>query len=458
MNRPGPCRLAFLLTLSLIAAGCGDSGGDAAVSPPDAAGARDLAVAVDVGVDGSLDFAAFDSTPQDLLAPDLAMPDLAMPDLARPPVYTPSGCDLIVNTNAGGTVNPFVAPARLGRFYVSYASTPGDLQLATVDPKACKRTAGPLQVNSKGGEVYFYGAQSVNTDPEGNFYAVWEEQPGSHVGFAWSKDGMTFTETPIIESVSENGVYPSLFVTSAGVVHVAWSGLFQGQYDPFYSRNDQAFLGGSWTKASQVTSTKTQDDATAIAVDSVGRIYLAWVTFDSDLFVARSIDNGKTWGMPVRANDVAGKASAGIGSFLIVSPDDSVHVSWSDKRVDPEGDVYTDTSGPNGLAFGADVKVNDDGARYQEDPSLAVGSAGACKGVIYAVWQDLRSNKDYDIYASRSADGGKTWDKNVVATPKTQGDQMNPAIAVDGDCTVGVSWRDSSANPKFDVKATFLTW
>jgi hypothetical protein len=261
----------------------------------------------------------------------------------------------------------------------------------------------------------------------------------------------------LIDSTSQNGIFPSVVVASAGLVHVAWSGLFNGQYDVFYARNESAFGGGMWGKGTPVNSTKTQDDSTAVAVDAMGTIHVGWVSFEHDLFVSRSADGGKTWSMPVRVNDVAGKAYAGIGSFLVAAPDGRVHAIWGDRRTDPEGDIWTDSAAPGG-AFGADVKVSDDPARWQEDPSLAVGTGAACKGLLYAVWQDLRSNKNYDIYASRSVDGGKSWEKNVAVPPKLDGDQMNPAIAVHSNCTVAVAWRDSAVNPKFDVKATTFRW
>jgi len=192
----------------------------------------------------------------------------------------------------------------------------------------------------------------------------------------------------------------------------------------------------------------------------VGDIYLGWQSFDGDIFISKSIDGGKTWSKAIQVNDVTGKANVGKASFMTITPDDRVVLMWSDKRKTKSGnenDVFADSS-KDGITWGTDVQVNDNDARYQEDPSMAVGHGGGCDGAIYAVWQDFRSKKSYDIYMSRSIDGGKTWAKNQPIANDLQGDEMNPAIAVDNACVIGVAWRDSTTNSKFDIGTQYVKW
>ena len=431
-------------------AGIVDSGSDAGIvdSGSDAG-------PVDAGSDAGPVDAGSDAGPAD------AGSDAGLADAGGGPAkFVASGCDLKVNTNGDGTVNPFISPAREGQFYVSYVAKGGNLMVGWEDPKVCKTAAGPFQVNKVAGEVYYWGGQSVVSDQAGNFYAVWEAKKPSGIAFAWSKSGKDFSTTALVSSTSENGIHPSLIAPKPGQVHVAWTGLHKGQYDPFYARTDNAFdAGGKWTMGQLVAASKVQDDSTAVAVGPGGAVFLAWETFEGDLFVARSDDSGKTWSAPAQVNDVAGKAHVGIGSFMVVDPSSgTVHVAWKDTRKDGEGDLWWDSS-PDGKTFGTDVMVADSTKRYQEDPSLVVGGLGTpCAGVVYAVWQDFRSNKSYDIYGARLSPGTKVWSANQLLTPKSDGDQMNPAIAVDTGCTVGVAWRDSAANASFDIKATFFAW
>ncbi len=442
-----------------------DSQADAAaetqdVVTPDAAAEIDAIADADSKVedinwDTLDDMAGYDAADA---SPDLAEVDTAGLDAedATPigPIYAPLGVDLQVNTNTDGTVNPFVSPARNGQFYVSYVQKPGNLMLSWVNPNATIGLA-PLQVNTIAGEVYYWGGQSVISDTDGNFYAVWEGK--SNVMFAQSTTGKNFLPAQNIVSTSENGLYPAIATDKPGHVRVAWSGLGGGEYDPYTSANDAATSGGKWSTAVQVTKTKGQDDSVAVAIAPDGTIHMVWESFDGDLFTASSTDGGATFGPAVQINDVTGKASVGIGTFAAVGPDGTLWVAWSDARTDYEGDLYIDHAEP-GKGFGTDELIADSTTRTQEDPSLVIGKTGKCFGVVYVVWQDLRSNKSYDIYGTRSLGAGKGWASNVIVHPNTAGDQMNPALAVDPACKVGVAWRDSASNPDFDVRTTFFSW
>lgn len=466
---------------AIDAAAPGDS--DSAAAPD----AGSLDAVADVPVDAVADTAADADTADLTDTPDITDtaadvlldtgPDSA-PDAAADtavdaasdvpaPVYGPFtklGCSKIANTNADGTVNPFISPARNGQFYVSYVAKGGNLMLNWESHTTCKTVEGPLQVNKTAGDVYYWGGIAVVSDPKGNFYAVWESQTkGAHISFAWSETGKTFSAPIELVSTSTNGQDPAIWVPEEGKVHAAWRGHHPtlSQYDPYYAQGTAMFTPGkTFTPGKLVYSDAQQDDQVAVVGDSKGNLFLAWQSFDGDIYLARSKDEGKTWSPPVQVNDVKGKANVGKASFLAVTPAGKVVVSWSDTRKAKSGnenDVFADSS-LDGLTFGTDVQVNDDDARYQEDPSMAVGWTGSCSGVIYAVWQDFRNKKSYDIVAARSVDGGLTWSKNEVIAGDVPGDEMNPAIAVDASCVVGVAWRDSTKNANFDIGTAYFKW
>ncbi len=477
-------------TSPVTTGGCGGDVGEADTSEPDDVGDSSNADAdadtveatdsadpdagsVDVPAPGDVEADANlpDTSGGDTVAPaDVAVDvaaDVAVDAGTAPGVFTPTGCTLKVNANTAGTVNPFISPARDGQFYVSYAAIKSvngsnvvDLLLDWVTPQGCKIVQGPFQVNKVDGEVYYWGSQAVVSDMKGNFYAVWEAKKPSGVAFAWSTTGKDFTQTALINSTSENGLYPQLFVPSPGDVHVVWSGLYNGQYDPFWAHNPGVFDTAVWSMGKLVSASKLQDDSVSVVLGANGTIFVGWETFEGDLYVSRSTDKGATWSPPAHVNDVDGKAGVGKGSFLTATPDGRVVMMWKDERKKKSGnenDVFADSS-VDGLTWGTDVQVNDNDARYQEDPSMTVGFDGPCKGTVYAVWQDFRSKKDYEIYASRSKDGGLTWEANQLVTPVVEGDKMNPAIAIDSSCMVGVAWRDSTQNEKFDIQAAFFKW
>jgi hypothetical protein len=381
------------------------------------------------------------------------------------PCVADAPCKVKINANNTGTVNPFIFPAREGDFYVTYVAKEddgGNMKLAWVDPETCSVVKGPFTVNDQPGGAYYWNAQWALSDGIGNFYAVWEPGWGfpGELRFAASETGETFGPSVEVVSNSENGIDASLAVLGPGNVIVVWSGYNGIQYDAYLSRNTNVFGGGQFSTAVQVASTKIQDDQTAVAVDSAGNIYVAWESFQDgtdeggNIYVAKSMDGGQTFAAAVKVNDVAGKANVGIATFMAWGGD-RLYLVWSDTRTDSEGDVYLDSS-TDGLNFGADVMVNDSTYRYQEDPSVVVGQGTDCNGIVYVAWQDLRSNQGYEVWGARSATDGASFEPNKLLSLPALEDQMNPAIAVDPKCIVGVVWRDSETNDSFDIRGTFL--
>ena len=120
-------------------------------------------------------------------------------------------CDIKVNTNDPGTVNPFIFPARDGQFYVSYVASEdggGNVKLAWIDPTTCEITEGPFTVNDVPGGAYYWGAQWALSDGNGNFYAIWEAKSGvGELGFAASESGTAFL--PAVEAVSTARTAPT---------------------------------------------------------------------------------------------------------------------------------------------------------------------------------------------------------------------------------------------------------
>ncbi|MCO4760192.1 MAG: hypothetical protein KC502_01730 [Myxococcales bacterium] len=419
---------------------------------------------------GTPDAGTPDSGTPDAGTPDAGTPDAGTPDAGTPDAggmtygaFTLQSCKKFVNKNTDGTVNPFISPARNNQFYVSWVQKSGDLMLNWEAPGSCKTEKGPMQVNKTKGDVYYWGGIAVVSDTAGNFYAVWESKTkNADISIAWSTSGKDFSAPMEVVSTSTNGQDPALLVVSPGVVHAAWRGHHptKKQYDPYFATNVDLFKNKPFGKGVPLQDDAAQDDQVAIARDSKGNLYYAWQSHDGDMFAAKSTDGGKTWTKPVQVNDVKEKANVGKGTFLVVTPDDRVVLMWSDtrkKKSGNENDVFADSSA-DGLTWGKDVQVNDNDARYQQDPSMAVGTGAKCKGAIYAVWQDFRHKKSYDVYAARSIDGGLTWSKNEAIAKDLAEDEMNPAIAVDKGCVIGVAWRDSTKNKNFDIGLQFLTW
>lgn len=80
----------------------------------------------------------------------------------------------------------------------------------------------------------------------------------------------------------------------------------------------------------------------------------------------------------------------------------------------------------------------------QEKPRAAFGN-----GVFLVVWQDLRNEKDYDIFAARVSPEGKVLDPDGIAVAARPRNQALPRVAFDGTNFL-VVWQDFRSG-KYDV-------
>jgi len=131
---------------------------------------------------------------------------------------------------------------------------------------------------------------------------------------------------------------------------------------------------------------------------------------------------------------------------MVVDEDGVIHIVWNENYPDvpssTEGqEVYYSRSTDSGKSFTDPVKVDDPTGTgdYPKSPSRAVWPSLAVgeDGTIYVVWQDSRNRDDdmnWDIFMSRSIDGGKTFSQDKrVNTDTTNRRQHNPsAIAANG--------------------------
>ncbi len=147
-----------------------------------------------------------------------------------------------------------------------------------------------------------------------------------------------------------------------------------------------------------------------------------------------------SFGPPVRVNaDAANDQGAPAVAPL---PFQEPFIAWQDARCGSE-DIYTSRSHNNFTSYGPDKRADDSlGSSSQIEPAVAVAS----NGTIYVVWQDNRRNAfDYDIYLTKSTDGGATFKRNVKVDDSNVSKsswQERPSIAVTSKGDIYVAWQD----------------
>ncbi len=150
-----------------------------------------------------------------------------------------------------------------------------------------------------------------------------------------------------------------------------------------------------------------------------GRRYVVWADqsgpLDSDVQVLmRWSDDGQTWSDPVTVNDV--EAGDQFMPWIDVDPDGGVHVTWYDRRNDPDNrllDVYYAYSDAGGDSFYPNLRVtetNFDGdlAHHQNGGPFIGDYIGvdATRHSAHIIWADTRHTGEpgrlagSDVYAA----------------------------------------------------------
>ena len=185
----------------------------------------------------------------------------------------------------------------------------------------------------------------------------------------------------------------------------------------------------------------------------------------SDVFaLSTSTDGGSSFGFPRLILPDPVRELLNVPSDLAVTPEGAVVAAL---QLFPPQDIRTPllsgrystiVSTDGGRTFSEPRPISDFrcyGHGWEGKSLLGLGggrlafdaSNGSSRGRLYFVWLDVVEGF-FQVMASGSADGGKTWSAPVQINDNgTQADQSNPAIAVDGNGVVGVSWNDRRGDP-----------
>jgi murein DD-endopeptidase MepM/ murein hydrolase activator NlpD len=269
-----------------------------------------------------------------------------------------------------------------------------------------------------------------------------DDYPGGP-GEAWSMTEVVSTES------TWDSRRPSLFVDSIGTVHVAWSdiGDYVGSSRVLYKSKP---AGGSWGMTEVVSTESTSGSKSpSLFVDSDGMVHVAWEDetnydgcgWDADIFY-KSKPAGGSWSI----TEVVSTESTDSSGFpsLAVDNNGTVHVAWHD---------YTDYAGsgsgwdifykskPAGGSWTTTEVVSTESTYLSWCASLFVDN----DGMVHVAWEDETNYDgcgwDNDIFYKSKPSGG-SWSTTEVVSTESTWDSWHPALFVDNDGMVHVTWQD----------------
>jgi hypothetical protein len=129
------------------------------------------------------------------------------------------------------------------------------------------------------------------------------------------------------------------------------------------------------------------------------RLYVAWTgpQGDTNIYVARSDDRGKTWSQGVQVNSPGENRRKRYKPIMAVDEGGVVGVAWRDSRDDPRDHcthVYFSASIDSGNTFSAGVRVSSEQTCSDDwwgGDGEYFGLAAGGEGTFHVIWPDNRS-------------------------------------------------------------------
>jgi hypothetical protein len=180
------------------------------------------------------------------------------------------------------------------------------------------------------------------------------------------------------------------------------------------------------------------------AVATNGTVHLVYGVGDA-VFYNRSTDSAETFSRAQEAFRVPnlslgmrrGPRIAVAGKTIVVTAIGGAQGKGRD------GDVLAWRSADEGATWQGPVRVNDAADSAREGLH---GMGSGSDGTVWCVWLDLRDKRS-EVYASKSTDGGETWQANVLAYRSPERNVCeccHPSVLVSGEA-VHVMFRNSLA-------------
>jgi len=253
----------------------------------------------------------------------------------------------------------------------------------------------------------------------------------------WTANGV------VVCSASYNQQYPQLVADGSGGAIIVWQDARPGTHVDIYAQRMNSSGVAQWTTNGRTICTATGDQVYPLMVsDGSGGAIMAWQdgrngSADQNIYAQRVTGSGTVqW----TSNGVA-LCTASYNQYspsLCTDGAGGAIVVWDDMRSNVDFDIYAQRINTTGVTvWTGDGVVVSTAANNQNNAELVTDGAG---GAII-VWQDERN--EMDIYGQRvDASGTGQWYANGRAVCVIPGEQVLPALISDGGGGAVVTWED----------------
>jgi hypothetical protein len=293
----------------------------------------------------------------------------------------------------------------------------------------------PVNVSDNSGFSY---SPAIAVDSGNNLHAIWQDNTPGNWDIFYSKStngGATWSVTVNVSNNAGDSWYPAIATDSGNNLHVVWGDNTPGNWEIIYSKSTDG--GATWSAAVDVSNNSGISSSPTIVVGSGNSLHVVWYDTPSgggnpDILYSKSTDGGATWSAVVNISNNSG------GSFspaIIVDSGNNLHVVWTD-TTPGNYDIFYSKSTDGGATWSAAVDVSNTSGESQYS-AIAIDSGNN----LHVVWRDDTPG-NYETFYSKSTDGGVTWSA-AVNISNDSGHSYYPAIAIDSG-TIHIAWEDDT--------------
>jgi hypothetical protein len=278
----------------------------------------------------------------------------------------------------------------------------------------------PVKLNDSGDETFH---PAIAADAADRLHVVWSDyRHGAYSEVYYKRfDGTWGTDTRLT-NIAELSGRPSI-ATYGDDLHVVWEDLRMGNWEIYYLHYD----GVTWKPEERLTTSLENSQMPAVAVDTGGRVHVAWSEGDTSIHYTRF--DGATWSPPM---PIDGTSDAGVGPALCSDDFGGVHITWHAVPVG-ESNLEVYYRHYDGLSWLPVERLTNDPGR-----SSHTSVAADAFGNIHVIWSDTRDG-DEEIYHTLF-DGSSWQPENRVS--HADGESMRGSAATDSEGDLHVIWQD----------------
>ena len=290
---------------------------------------------------------------------------------------------------------------RARAYIVYHDNTNGITQTYFIRSKKKSNFRSP--VNITGGNIGAFSPR-IGVDSAENLSVVWGDTAGGgrRVVFVRSTDlGITFGSKQVISRSPALAFDPDIAIDRSDSINIVWQDTGPGRSVAMFTRSTDS--GRSFSEPLPISSGPGNATEPHIAADAAGRLHAAWVDSsvgDHQIFYSRSTDNGATWSTAVNVSSLPG-ASTHKPALLVF--DDTVFLAYDESERTSQ--VFLAKSVDGGVSFGQPVQISS--ANPQRGRGHSPAMARDSGGTLHIVWVDssVVGNDDGLLYYSNTKDG-----------------------------------------------------